>query len=114
MGGGFILRDRNLFVALRCGRGRFVAFQPTNDTMTHTHTATATASARFEIVHTSPDTGREEVLATRWTLAAAIAAADRSGASRRPNTEIRFGGVTLMHSAPGEGMTPTAFRPAAH
>ena len=73
----------------------------------------ATTSARFEIVHTSPDTGRETITATRWTLAGAVAAANKSGASRRPNTEIRFCGVTLMHSAPGAGMTPTAFRPAA-
>ena len=74
--------------------------------------APTTTSARFEVVHTSPDRG-EEVLVTRWTLAGAVAAADKSGASRRVNTEIRFAGVTLMHSAPGKGLIPTAFRPAA-
>ena len=54
MGGGFILRDRNLFVALRCGRGRFVAFQPNEPMKTITDPkrlrADLAESFRLEII----------------------------------------------------------------
>lgn len=96
MGGGFIFRDRNLFVALRGGRGRFVAFQP-NDTM------------KTDIITTTTDDEGDTVLSVVvGDMVVFATIGDRVGViSFGLDSEVASGGADWMETMTGRGAFAT-------